>query len=448
MLTVSRRSVIIPNASQLTPFSFVLPESFDPAEFLTSPELRLRQDDARYFVNLILTKLARQDVDERGLVRLMAVHLKNIMYQGSYAAVIKALTNGKAIERFPYHVGETSFGFRLGERFVADRHIRVSATDSRLVRRLNIFLEHTAAERETRMKPVHRELAIRQTQLEIHGADARQTLEVLPKKCNRFDTQGVLIADIENREFRCNVGRHGRMSNNITSLKRELRSTLHVNGEPLVSVDLSCAQPALLAKVIKQGKAQQTTLKEQRERNESCVFQSTFGRQHKSMCRRPQGGGITKQSKYDSSCGDDLERYTSLVQSGNFYDFMVDELSGHGITRDAFKRRFLADVIAKRGRYPSVVEDCFRDLFPNVYQFVRYVNRDDHATLIRLLQEEESQFVIDTVAAVFVARHPTKFVIPLHDALYTTPQNLSALKRAFDCGFDSTGFRMKLKAEA
>ena len=38
------------------PYSFVLPESFDPREFLKSPKLARRFDDARYFINLILRK--------------------------------------------------------------------------------------------------------------------------------------------------------------------------------------------------------------------------------------------------------------------------------------------------------------------------------------------------------------------------------------------------------
>jgi hypothetical protein len=43
---------------------FRLPETFHPGEFLRRPQLRNCHDDARYFVSLILTKLARRQVDE------------------------------------------------------------------------------------------------------------------------------------------------------------------------------------------------------------------------------------------------------------------------------------------------------------------------------------------------------------------------------------------------
>lgn len=412
----------------MKPCSFVLPESFDPGEFLTSPALHRRWDDSRYFIGLILTKLARRDVDDLGVVRLHAKHLAGIMYQATYAHVIEALRQGGAVERFPYQVGERSFGFRLSARFVADKHVRVPATDQRLIGRLTAFHEQQEAERLARMQPVHLALAKQQHRLRIHGHEARRTLERLPATCNPFDVQGILVADIENHEFRCNVGRFGRLSNNISSLKRELREALHVDGEPLGSVDLSCAQPALLGAII------------------GGSTDSTHGTDGDRENGERTGTGA-KQSKYDSSPGHDLERYLSLVQSGRFYDFMMERLRDSGISRGEFKRRFLADVIAKKGRYPSVVEDTFRRLFPSVYGFVRRVNRDgrEHANLIRLLQRAESHLVIETVAADLVTRCPRMFCLTLHDAIYTTDKHLCKVEQAFRRAFDQTGFRMQFK---
>ena len=164
----------------MTAITFINPASFNPREFLKSPALVTRLDDARYFISLIHTKMARRDVDELGVVRLHAKHLKNIMHQTDYAAVIDALLNGGAIERFPYSVGERSFGFRLAARFVADQHVRILATDARLIRRLEMFHEQAAVERDARMKPVHRALARQQHRLRIDGDAARETLASLP----------------------------------------------------------------------------------------------------------------------------------------------------------------------------------------------------------------------------------------------------------------------------
>jgi len=406
----------------MTEHTFALPESFVPEEFLTSPKLWRRQDDARYFISLILTKTARRDVDERGLVRLHAKHLESIMYQETYSKVIAALRLGGAVERFPYQVGEKSFGFRLSARFVGDKHVRVPATDRRLIARLNAFHAQAAVERDSRMKPVHRVLAERQTRLQIHGDEARRILAELPSSCNPFDVQGTLISDIERGEFHCNVGRYGRFTNNITSLKRELRDTLHAEGEPLASVDIACAQPALLGKII--------------------ATMTTAGHEPTRTGGRRKGGEQSK-GKYDPSVQD----FLSLVQSGQFYDFMAERLRESGISREEFKRRFLCDVLAKKGRYPSEVETVFRELFPPVYRFIRDVNRDgrEHANLVRRLQSEEAGFVIETVAADLVQRHRSMLVVTLHDAIFTTVNEVPNVVQAFHRGFERNGFQMSLK---
>lgn len=69
-----------------------------------------------------------------------------------------------------------------------------------------------------------------------------------------------------------------------------------------------------------------------------------------------------------------------------------------GLERDAVKLKFLRDVLAKKGRYPSEVEAAFGRAFPNVYRVIRQVNRHDHGELIRLLQRAESWLVIEQVA--------------------------------------------------
>lgn len=441
----------------MKPFHFQLPESFDPREFLRLHVLRTRMDDARYFVSLILTKLALRDVDELGLVRLHAKHLKNIMYQTTYSDVIDELRIGGAVERFPYRVGERSFGFRLAARFIDDKHVRVPATDQRLIGRLSAFHKRAELERQDRILPVHRALAKQQLRLRIHGDKARGILAGLPRESNPFDTQGILVRDIENREFHSNVGRYGRMSNNITNLKRELRDTLHVGRRKLVNVDLSCAQPAFISRIMQNGTAD--------DRTKTLIDSNRIERNSDRQTGRREGRGSIYDSSpsvrvhYDSSRSQshfpdsDVELYRQQVQTGQFYDYMAAKLREYGISREDFKRRFLADVVAKRkasaggSEYPSVVEATFRELFPNVYRYIRQVNRDgwEHANLIRLLQRAESELVIETVAADLVTRFPRMFLITLHDAIYTTDEHLGQVEKAFQRAFDQTGFPMALK---
>ena len=109
------------------------------------------------------------------------------------------------------------------------------------------------------------------------------------------------------------------------------------------------------------------------------------------------------------------------------------------------KLAFLRDVLAKRGRYPSVVETVVRREWPSVYAFVRAVNRGDHAVLIRQLQRLESWLVIEQVAPRLVGRVPC---IMLHDAIYSRRGCLATVEAAFNEVFDTIGFRLRLKREA
>lgn len=418
----------------MTPYHFVLPESFRPGEFLRSSRLRNCMDDLRYFMSLILMKLAHDDVDERGYVRLMAKYLRKVMKHDHYSDVVDSLLEGGAVTRSPYQVGERAFGYVLADRFRDDRHVRTPATDVRLIGRLDAFHQQAELERRARMMPVHFGLERSQWRLRIDGGMAREILTKLPPESNPFDIQGILVSNILQRQFRMSVGRHGRVANNITSMKRELRAALRVDDFPLHHVDISCCQPALIGKAAQQADR--------------------------------QGGGQTGRegtaSIYDAGnttpSKSDLDDYCWLVQSGEFYDYLrsqVEAQSCLSFTRDELKRRFLTDVIAKKkandrgAEYPSEVENCFRRLFPSVYRFIRDINCDgfQHADLIRELQRQESSLVIETVAADLLTRFPGMFVLTLHDAIFTTPDGIPSVIASFESAFSENGFPMHLKVE-
>jgi hypothetical protein len=412
---------------------FVLPESFFPTDFLP-PELRFYVDDARYFMDLVLRKVANRQVDRLGLVRLRADHLRSVMHNRCQAAIVEALVKGGAVERFSYAVGQHPFGFRLAERFVEDKHVRVAARDPRLIGRIKAFHERAEAERCGRMLPVHLELARRQCQLEIDSAAAERVLAAIPVKSNPFDGQGILVENIAKGNFHFSVGRFGRVANSITSLKRELRHTLVINDEPLVSVDLSCAQPSMLAHLIENRKTFAITT------NAGGQVGASYWCGAAPPCVPPGSRSLPASS---------LPLFQRLAGCGYLYKYLLDRLgeAGVAVSREELKRGVLRDVFAKRGSYQSDVEDIFRREFPDVHDFIRRFNDDgrQHANLIRALQRAESQFVIETVMPDLLDRHPGEFFLTLHDAIYTTPGHLPDVERAFKRGFAKTGLRMRYK---
>jgi hypothetical protein len=414
-------------------YCFRLPESFQQGEFLRTPVLTQLADDARYFISTILTKTSRKQ-DDLGYVRLMAKHLRSIMHKHKYNGVVDALLDGGAVERVAYRNGHYPFGYRLADRFLYDKHVRIAAQDPRLIHRLRLFHKQAEIERRARMKPVHFALEQLQHRLEIDGDLAREIIAALPPSSNPWDIQGVLVRDIENQDFHLNVGQYGRVTNNISSMKREVRSALRHGKELLKHVDIKCCQPALI------GLIMQKEEKQQEHRQDQTKDQSIYD----APLHPPDRGGFVN--------------YCEMAQSGELYDFLLSRLeSGEdsGLTRDQLKKRFLTDVVAKRkansngAEYPSSVEDAVRSDFPSVYRFIRKFNGDgwEHENLIRRLQQEESKLVIETVAADLVTRHPELFFLTLHDAIFTTERYIPLVVNAFEAAFDRTGYPMSLKVE-
>ena len=219
-------------------YMFDLPRTFDPAEFLPT-RLLTRADDARWLVSTILRKSANRDVDPWNWVRLHSDIVRRVMDGRAAPEIIRSLAEGGAIKTVAYRAGARSTGYRLADRYDADRSVRVPITDPRLRDRIERERQRIdAEERQSRWLPIHAALDAEQRQLTIDRA-ADGILDGLPKHCRLC--QDVLVSRLRHREFPFTVSSTGRVFNAVTGLKRELRQALRIGGERLGSVDIRCA---------------------------------------------------------------------------------------------------------------------------------------------------------------------------------------------------------------
>jgi hypothetical protein len=403
-------------------YTLILPRSFAPSEFLPA-RLLTRADDARWLVFTILRKTANRDTDPWGYVRLDSQILRRVMDSHTAVETIRALKGG-AIETAPYYAGVRCMGYRLASRYLGDRSVRLSVTDPRLLDRIERERQRLDADDpQARWKPVHHQLDAEQRALTIDGS-ADAILAALPAHARLC--QDVLVTNLRRREFSFSVGSTGRVFNSITGLKRELRHALRIGGESLGSVDIRCAQPGLLAFALTQFSPPNVP-------KSRSTYKHTAD---PGPCPLPPCPWVPWPSSPD------LLVFGKLATSGGLYETLMART---GLDRDSVKLAFLRDVLAKRGRYPSPVEQAFRAEFPTVYRFVRLVNRRDHAELIRHLQRLESWLVVERVSPRLLGRVP---VVTLHDAIYSTRYNLPTIEGAFGEAFDEIGFRLALKREA
>jgi len=410
-------------------YTFDLPASFDPTEFLPG-RLMLQADAARWLMSTILRKTANRDTDVWGLVRLDSRILRRVMGRES-SAIIRALKCG-AIESAPHCANVKTKGYRLQKRYLGDRCVRMPCVDPHLLARLDAERRRLDAQ-DTRScwLPIHHALDAEQRALSIDAPAADAILAGLPAHTRLC--QDVLVGDLRRRDFRFSVGSTGRVFNALTGLKRELREAVRLASEPMGSVDIACAQPGLLALEMTRGLPPngpkgRATYKVHRSGAASAP----------APCASPAPASAGLPPAPSPA----LDSFASLVLSGALYEVLAERT---GLSRDLVKHRFLVDVLAKRGRYPSRVEDVFRREFPEVYRFVRRVNRRDHGELIRRLQGLESWLVVEQVAPLLVGRVPC---ITLHDAIYSGRSALDTVEEAFEEVFDAIGFRLTLKREA
>lgn len=394
--------------------TFTLPRSFDPLECL-SGRLALHADPARWLVSTVLRKTADRSIDLWGLVRLDSTILRRVMGRRS-SGVVKALFQGGAIETANHQAGVRCRGYRLASRYLGDRCVRRQCVDPHLIGRLNAEKRRLdALDTRAAWLPIHHDLAAEQRCLSIDGPEAERILDGLPEHIRL--PQDVLVNRLKRKAFHFSVGSTGRVFGAISNLKRELRRAVRLDGKRIGCVDICCSQPTLLVA---------------------------------EMLHETPANGLKGRATYmlssavsplPLSCPFSASSYRSLVLDGSLYERLM-ELTG--LPRDKVKLGLLRNVLAKRGRYPSPIEDAFRRNFPEEYFFVKRVNRHDHAELIRRLQRRESWLVIENVAPRLVGRVP---VVTLHDAIFSQADKLQVVEAAFHDVFDEIGFEMSLKRE-
>src|SRR5208337_2676179 len=108
--------------------------------------LLTRADDARWLVSTILRKTANRDMDPWNWVRLHSDIVRRVMDGHAAPEIIRSLAAGGAIKTVAYSAGERSTGYRLAQRYDADRSVRIQITDPRLRDRLDRERERMDAE--------------------------------------------------------------------------------------------------------------------------------------------------------------------------------------------------------------------------------------------------------------------------------------------------------------
>ncbi len=410
--------------------------------FLSNPS---HADKARWMLSQVLRKQSHHDTDVYGYARLHSDVVGRAVGRPA-GRIWKTLVSCGIIETSPHLAGVQSRGYRLTGESLDQPGRYARLVEPILIERVKRELERLAREKESTWLPIHYRLRESQHRLSIRP-EVRMALDALPPRTRLC--QSVLVGNLERGRPSFSVSDTRRVFNGLTGLSRELRKFARLGGEPICGLDLRSAQPAMLALLF--------------HPNEPKGAQTYKSRFLAALLPPPAGAspcGVSalldsfrlRYAGLSCDVGPDYWRFLDLVLFGDLWLALSDLCSGCGIpipaveddTRQYVKRLLLRDVIAKRGHYPSEFERVFAETFPSVHRFVRWANRDHHATLVCVLQRVESWLVVENVAPKLVDRVP---IVTLHDAIYCRARDRPMVRQAFEDTFDRLGIKLRVKHE-
>ncbi|MDP3445939.1 MAG: hypothetical protein Q8T08_24020, partial [Ignavibacteria bacterium] len=198
----------------------------------------------------------------------------------------------------------------------------------------------------------------------------------------------------------------GRFHSNVTNMAKGLRPYLRINGEHLVNLDIKNSQPYL-----------------------STILLTNPGKVS-HLTKNPAFAMLYETLKV--STNQDINKYISLVNSGQIYEYLMTEFSKEGLelTRDETKGQVLRILFA-RNRMPQdetnrKARQIFKDRFPTVHQIFSKIRGSEKGDKFQnfkrfaiLLQRIESHLILDVILKRIYKELPGTIAITVHDSIMT-----------------------------
>ena len=199
----------------------------------------------------------------------------------------------------------------------------------------------------------------------------------------------------------------GRFHSNVTNICKGLRQFLRIKNEPLVNIDIKNSQPYLSTIIL------------------------TYPAKVADMAKNTAFALLLKTLQVSVN-KEDVKKYILLVNSGQLYEYLMQEFTVEGLelTRDETKIQVLRILFA-RNRLPAdpVNRYCrliFKDRFPTVHRIfskVRGSAKGDKFTNFKrfavLMQTIESYLMLDIILKRIYKELPGTIAITIHDSIMT-----------------------------
>ena len=466
-----------------------VPEGFRPEDHLR-PALHRYADHARYVLHLIHVRSIFDKRTKNGWIALKADYLRRFLPWRKYKLILDDLEAAGVIEikrdragRALWRAGRRSKLYRFAPAFRRSIGRRYEP-QNRILRRKLIQWRDEEPDR-TSSCPIRCYLREQLKQVRVDYQAAVSCLENLGLSAEAVAHCTNALVHVQDQDWRFTTDSYGRVHHNVSSLKRELRQFLTVDGERLAEVDISNSQPLFLGLTylnwLKNGRSLFSVndkegyfdLHQFKIENIEVLLSPSSSFPSSSSSSFPNNVHIQSQSIPSShtyplrcdfdhilnkngegkeeenrqSIGRDVLEYLRLCEEGRLYEFLAEE-AGEDILssrkRGEFKQRCFRDVFyAKRG-YRTPLQGLFAGLFPSIMEFIDEVKAKDREHLACWMQRVESSFVINRVVKRFREEKPGAFILTIHDSVMTKEADIDTAMKVFREEFHAVGLHPRL----
>ncbi|HEY1603670.1 MAG TPA: hypothetical protein VGG64_28975 [Pirellulales bacterium] len=409
------------------PASFYIPVMYDPKMFPKS-----QRDYAHYFLNLLHWKWISWQADNRGYIRLKYDYLTKVIPVSVYKTLRNALIDSGVVQCDKQaQQGHKSYGFRLAPGYRHTRRVR--CRDESVDHAIRVAYGTATVS----LLPVHewlkRRLAVLTFDMPLAESivatmvpDEGSTLTVGAYRLQLLETCQKFV----DGELPLTCDRFGRVHTPITSLAKQLRPCLRVDGEPLVSLDLANSQPLIAGICARQffraGKSKQRLLLR------------TF-EDGRDPYRYADQQPATKADRHP-----DVEEYIELCERGRFYESLMER----GEDRNRFKTRFYAEVFFGKPSWRSKLRNRFEDRYPSVAAMLEELKRTDYRRSAWILQNYEATIFIRGICNKIRAKRPKLALYTVHDSFLMKRADVGLVRRMILAEFNRYGVRPNLSLES
>lgn len=383
-----------------------------------------------YILHLLYTRLQmnEDDYDSDG-VRINAQRMKVLMGDDKATVFTNLLDWGYIVFFRPYKGGEKSTGYKLHHDYAyrEAQIVKYKSNDSALIKKI-LSPKKTKTVEDKFLK--EQELMLK-TRLTI----SREGLDFIKKKYPEDDVQllvdryseGLGVSDCEintliqpsdiilfsflTRSFSASRPREdSRIYTPLSTLKKEYRQFLHLDGKPICGTDMSNSQILFSVAVIMQK---------------------------------------LKTKKYQRLTDKSFLLYKELAQAGRFYPFLAAQcgMVYNESTKSEIKEKIFRDIIfSKPSNRKTKIKTAFITQFPDIMNTINLIKATAYNQFALDLQMMEASVMLKTVA--WLNKHGIP-AMSIHDSIVLNePKNISiAEKKANDLLWQKYKLKATFKPE-